>query len=386
MESVPRTFEFVIEIRRREADAAGQGGVGTLVETELLGRDTVPAAFLGTIEEEAIWQAYRAGRLGEDRDRAWVEIEPLFTTRWGRANAVDALELRVGDSTAGGETDKLPSCIRRVSLDAFEQPALDFVRRLRADATLGPEEGYRVEFFAIEPPRPSEPPTEPPRFRVTEHRTWPPTEPALLSEWKQSARLTNEEAGHPDDTVVFITDAAYEQALAACRRPGVAEGGAGLVGTVRNQLEPTPEKFIVIDGSFEMRHADQSQFHLAPTTETYVELERRLQQRRRRLDRPAELLVGIAHGHNFLPALDEQGGALCPSCPKRPTCTLHSAYYSADDVQFHQALFQHQIFAIGLVWGFTPREEDVLRIYGFRDGAVRERAIYRVERAPEEMS
>ena len=362
------SVDFHVEVRRPEG--------------EVLAREDIPRAYLQPIVEEALWRAWRNGSVGDDRSALWWDVQPRLG-RDGRANAVAELELHVGDghTTVDGAPAKTART-QRFSMDVFDEPAQEVVRRLLAARVLTAGDRYEVTILAHVPQEELRAPASAEAassFHVVHRESVPPLVEGRLEDWQARSTLLNPDAADEHDTPVFITESALEQAHRFCRRPGVREGGAALVGELKRQWQPKPEIFVVIDGCFEALHADRTRFSLTPTTDTYRHFEKQLALRRRRLGRPAELLLGIAHGHNFAPALDEQHNALCPSCPKQATCTLNSAYYSLDDSRFHKALFTKQVFAVGLVWGFTPREEDVLRVYGFRNGALRERAIHRVD-------
>jgi hypothetical protein len=80
--------------------------------------------------------------------------------------------------------------------------------------------------------------------------------------------------------------------------------------------------------------------------------------------------------------LAEDGGANCPTCPLRPTCQLVSSFYSAGDVQFHTGLFSKQPWVAGLVFGRTPREEEVIRLFVLDGARARERGYYLVRDNP----
>ena len=58
---------------------------------------------------------------------------------------------------------------------------------------------------------------------------------------------------------------------------------------------------------------------------------------------------------------------------------MDSAFASDADRRFHNAVFAKRPFGVGLIWGFDARGGDVLRAYGFREGALRERSLSVVE-------
>lgn len=203
-----------------------------------------------------------------------------------------------------------------------------------------------------------------------------------LAAWQRDALTVNAERGKARDPHVFALRGVLDQAEEYCRRPGRAEGAAMLVGRLLRQTSPEPEVFAVIEAAFEVQHAEQDVFRLEPTTASYVQLEQQIERRRRRLDRPEEVFIGIAHAHNFLPSVADDGTPHCPNCPKIATCPAHSAFYSADDVAYTRAFFGKQVFGIGVVFGLTPRKESVTRVFGFRDGSIQERSLAVVDAPP----
>lgn len=182
----------------------------------------------------------------------------------------------------------------------------------------------------------------------------------------------------PDNHPLFITARALALALEYCRKPVDKEGGALLLGHLYRQREPQPEIFGVIDDAIEAKYAEHQQFRLDLKTDGFAYLNTQLHLRRTRLGRPHEVPLGFAHAHNFLPSVREDGQAECVACPKRATCPLTSSFYSQADLEFHRALFARAPYAVGLVWGFTPRFEDDLRVFCLDGAQARQRGFYRL--------
>lgn len=181
-----------------------------------------------------------------------------------------------------------------------------------------------------------------------------------------------------EDYPLLITESALEIAHEYCRKPADKEGGALLLGHLYRQREPQPEIYGIIDDAIEAKYADQQLFHLDLKTEGFAYLNEQLRLRRTRLGRTHEVPLGFAHAHNFLPSTREDGQASCTTCPKRATCQLSSSFYSRADTEFHRAVFGRAPYAVGLVWGFTPRLEDDLRVFCLDGSQARERGFYRL--------
>ncbi len=359
-------YEFEVEIQSTETGAC-------------IARQPVPSQSLRSLAEDALWLAQRRGLVGDDRSGARCEVEPRFVgDDYAR---IDGVRLRVHDSSAGASNGSgaasEPCFIRDYPLDIFMDAMRGLIAHAVAEKRMDANAVHEKVVNARLPQTAS-------RDLGGEIRQEPLRPVAgRLEDWRDRSILISAEHHRERATPVFIHGETFDDAREFCRAGGEREGGAMLVGRVYRQVEPEPELFTVIEATFEARHAAQEVFSLTPTTETFVHFETQLEVRRRRLDRPEEIALGFSHGHNFLPALDPKTGApLCPACPKRSTCPLDSAFYSADDMQFHRALFEKRAFAIGLVFGLTPRKEDRVRVFGFVDGILRERSIWRVERPP----
>jgi hypothetical protein len=219
--------------------------------------------------------------------------------------------------------------------------------------------------------------------------TWQP-ESARLAEYLDASRplRTGAAAPQPGDEndrrphlSVFIHPDAWEQGRRfACRHENLESAA---VFTGRLMQDPSSfEAFVIIDTCIEAAHADEQQYSVMLTDETWAEVRRVLDCRRRRLGRPHEIIVGSVHGHPFLPAADEQGQRPCPSCDKRPTCTKTTAVASTDDVEWHRSVFAGQPWAILAVWGWNAREEEVSQVYGLAGGTLVPRTIRILNREP----
>jgi hypothetical protein len=82
------------------------------------------------------------------------------------------------------------------------------------------------------------------------------------------------------------------------------------------------------------------------------------------------MILGSAHGHNFAPALEEDGKQTCEACELRATCSRTTAVASALDIQWHRSVFAGQPYAVLGIWGWTARGEEVWQLYGLSDGAL----------------
>lgn len=346
-------LDYFVELRRPKS--------GTPVA-----RARVAEAYFQPVIDDGLWRARRRSVISDLNSASW-EVEPVFSTEGQRR--VKGLSLCVEENGARFS--------REYSLQIFREPALDLARRLLREEHLKEEDDVETVVLAYPPQSQPASGADSIEVKMEVSQAKLCLTPGRLSDWYDRSTQLNTEAHCADDTPVFIQRRALEQARFFCRVPGALEGGALLVGLLYQQTEPEPEIFAVIDAAFEARHARQEKFSLTLTTRTYQDFERQLALRRKRLNRPEEMLLATAHAHNFAPSLDKSTGEPnCPGCPLRPSCNLNSAFFSPEDIQFHRALFVKQPFAIGLVWGLDPRFDDVLKVYGSRDGAFQERSLW----------
>ncbi|NOX56208.1 MAG: hypothetical protein GXP27_17545 [Planctomycetes bacterium] len=109
--------------------------------------------------------------------------------------------------------------------------------------------------------------------------------------------------------------------------------------------------------------------------DTWGELRRQLRQRRKRMGRAEDMIVGSVHGHNFGPALDEAGRKTCAVCSQRSACNRTTAVASLADIKWHFSVFAGQPWAILLVWGWNARDQEQWRVYGLESGTLMPRPI-----------
>lgn len=184
------------------------------------------------------------------------------------------------------------------------------------------------------------------------------------------------------DLPLFITDRALDLSRDYSRKPGEKEGGGMMLGTLYQQTEPEAEIFAVIDDVLEARYAEQQTLSLDLTTQTWAYFQTQLDIRKKRMGRVNELPVAFAHGHNMVPQVKE-GSQPCGECHLRASCPFSSAFYSTRDTEFHRALFGRQPYAVGLVWGYTTKKEDDLKVFCLEGSQPRRRGYCQIAKVPE---
>lgn len=217
--------------------------------------------------------------------------------------------------------------------------------------------------------------------RPRQERVW--FEPAPLSKYiaestdlpgptsKQLALQEKESKQMP----LFVPEDVWQEGRELARLGGEDESAAVAVGEVRRDVD-SPELFVVIHAFLQAEFATEEKFSVTFSGETWDQVRTRLEQRRRRLNRPQEIIVGSVHGHNFQPEADESGRRTCDACRLLEVCSRSTAVASTDDFRWHRSVFAGQPWANNLlIWGWNAREEEEWRMYGLEDATLTPRPV-----------
>jgi hypothetical protein len=323
----------------------------------------VPSGYLQEARDQTIFLGQRRGAVGADSSDAVVVEEPVFA----EDKLIAGVTMSV-NGTAKGRAEKL------FTLDLFADYARTQALGLAKQGFLEKNAKYSYRVFAE-------------RANgngvvsgmagvVAKVRRKPlPLVPGKLADWLANAKVVGPMV--QGDFPLFLSERALELSRDYSRKPGEKEGGAMMLGTLYQQIEPEPEIFAVIDDVLEARYAEQQTLSLDLTTETWAYFQKQLDLRRTRLGRVNELPIAFGHGHNFVPEVKE-GAQPCGECHLRASCAFSSAFYSTRDTAFHRALFSRQPYAVGLVWGYTTKKEDDLKVFCLEGSQPRRRGYYRV--------
>jgi hypothetical protein len=173
---------------------------------------------------------------------------------------------------------------------------------------------------------------------------------------------------------IFIRPSAWEEGRHHAYRGGESESAALFSGQLY-QDERTQKVFACLDACLEAQHAIEDGLSVTFTGETWSQLRKTLEQRRRRLGRPNEIILASVHRHPWSPGADEDGKRTCDACPTRETCSRTTAVPSRDDYQWHRAVFAGQPWATLLIWGYNARDQEDFRLYELRDLLFEHRSI-----------
>lgn len=310
-------------------------------------RQGVPRGFLQPCAECLVFDGQRQGRVPLDADSGAVRIQPTFTTGPDRlAGAICGFQMSLA---AGGE-----QVVRNFPLMSFKPFADDLLAQLIAAKQLTGEERLRYRVCARQVER------QPATGVTAKVRRSPlPLLSARLDDL--AARSAGIGPAVPSDYPVFVDREVVRQSVQASWKESGVEGGAWLIGNLYQQTDP-PEIFARIHTVLEATGVCPDRDRLDLSTTTYVHLQTTLAQRRQRLGKVGELLLGFVHSHPFLPCeLDGKGD--CRHCDRRRDCDTTSAFLSPRDAKFHKALFGAAPFAVQIVLGLTPRAELDLRMF-----------------------
>jgi proteasome lid subunit RPN8/RPN11 len=169
------------------------------------------------------------------------------------------------------------------------------------------------------------------------------------------------------DVPVFISEPVLDELTRLARQAGDCETGGVLVGTLRRDSS-VPEIFVEIAAQIAATHTESSSTKLTFTAETWAAVRAAIALRKR-----SELMIGWWHYHPDFCRLKN-----CP-VERRRTCTLSSAFFSAEDVHLHRTCFP-RAYQVAVLISDSTAEGLTQAMYGWRQGMVAERGMYVVER------
>lgn len=153
------------------------------------------------------------------------------------------------------------------------------------------------------------------------------------------------------------------------------ETGAVLLGTLASCPE-SGEFYAVVTDALELADAEQKEFSLTYTGQTWARMRTILRARQAQRGGQTLRMLGQAHGHNFKPA----GGAPpCEVCPTVKVCSRTSVFASLDDRAWTRAVLANYPWALCHIFGLNARGEGVAELYGLRDNRLQPRGYHVIE-------
>ena len=343
-------------------------------ESKLLLRHAVTEADLRPARDETWWQAVRSGVLPEDLAAINVEVLPGENLS---ADWVNGLSIRLSDGKR--------VYIRKFPISILAAKALALKRKLIEKEVITKHDTC-FYFLSALPAEEEQALPEAPEFRVKVRPNPVPLETASLAEYRETSKPME---GNPKPDLdcgtdsaepmpVFITPDAWEQAHDLARRGGDKESGGILTGRLMRDADST-EVFMVVEACLEAEKAAEKEYTVSFSGETWSRIHGLLAQRRQRLGRPKEIIVGSVHGHNFMVGENTQGSSKCDTCEQRHLCCQTTAFASTTDLEWHKIHFTGQPWCVLLVWGWSARGAEQWRLYGLSGAVLAPRGLDRMK-------
>jgi hypothetical protein len=353
-------------------------------KTSILALEAVLQTDVTSARDETWWIGVRTGRLPPDLNSLSMKLLP---GRRQQRYLVDGYTLELGDATH--------SFSQRFSVQSLTETAQRALARLIQKKQFN--EDAKVHYFLIcqkvtQQAGPKESvahdPQQDVRVRaVTCHEPLPLEEASLDEYLELSEPMAEAQAAEPvgQDTVlhmpVFFQSDVWAKGHQFARRGNDLESAGIWTGRLIRDSK-TPEVFLVVDACIDAQHADEERYSVTFSGATWSRVRHVLQQRRHRLNRPNEIILGSVHGHNFTPGTQEDGDRLCDECPHLPTCRKTTAVLSTDDLAWHRSVFAAQPYAILALWGWTARQEEVWQCYSLAGATLISRPIRMLKAEP----
>lgn len=317
--------------------------------------------------DETWWAGVRQGELEPDLGRYQMQVLPGERTNGGLLNGY-AIELA---SPAG-------TFQRRFNIRSLSNVAQRAVLELLKDQSV--ELGDNYNYYLTTLPADTTQTIESDgnsRFRV-QHASLS-IETAKLADFTAHSEPYNGVSELPDETddppmPIFVNREAWRESREQAFRGGENESAALFSGRLFRDTESS-EVFLCLEACLEAAHAVEDKISVTFTGETWSRARQLLELRRRRLNRPNEIVVASVHRHPFLPAADANGRRKCDVCSVAKYCSRSTAVPSADDFEWHRSVFAGQPWGTLLIWGYNAREEEDFRCYGLRNASFAERSI-----------
>lgn len=328
-------------------------------KTRILAMEAVNENDLTAARDETWWRGVRTGRLPPALGDLTMKLIPGSRHRGG---LVDGYSLELGDAS-----HRYGHRFTVHSLSRTAQRALGRLihrKQLPEDA----EVSYHLVCQPVKPPRAGASDQPGPVHATLRHAPLLLGEASLDEYIESSQPVSAGQATEPGDhgelppMPVFFHPQVWAKGHSLARRGNDLESAGVWTGRLMRDTN-SPEVFLVVDACIDAKHAAEEKYSVTFTGETWRRVRQVLDQRRRRLNRPQEIILGSVHGHNFAPGTKEEGGRLCDECPQLATCRSTTAVLSAADLKWHQSVFSAQPYAIMALWGWSARNEEVWQCY-----------------------
>jgi hypothetical protein len=266
---------------------------------------------------------------------------------------------------------------REFSVHAAAWAAARAARKLKANGRLDADVSYAYELVAAAAPPAglqSAAPDAAAGMSIAER----PVPVDYLTVPLPPLMATARQVGEVDDGCfpILYTEDAFTKGERFARKGGRSqppvETGYVLIGPLCSCPE-TGEFFAVVRDAIEVLDADEGEFSLSYTGQSWKRIQAMLRVLRGQPSTRADRVLGQGHGHNFPVA----GGAPpCEICSQLATCTRTNATVSEADRVWTRAVFGAQPWQMCHIFGSNGRSEPVHKLFGLRDGQLLERGFH----------
>lgn len=331
---------------------------------ELAREPVVPDDLIDVISETWLEDILRKGRTSVTLEDFEVRVSPTWSDHHGACTGY-ALE---------GQDRVRSTSARRFSVSSLDWVAARAAERLIAQGALHPRDVYYYELLA-EQSTSDAGANAGNRHATMRTRPLTPIEVELAPLLRRATPIgpTIEHAGPFE---VFYTAAALADAE-RCARLGVqvhppVETGGVLVGFLCT-CPASGDFFAVVVEVLEAQEADQTEFSLAYSSQTWARIQVVMDTRQQHRKTRGMRILGQCHGHNFIPG---DGVPPCEVCDRVPVCSRSSVFVSRDDWNWNRAVFRRQPWQLCHIFGLNARREQVQGLFGLRDGRLLERGFH----------
>ncbi len=323
--------------------------------------------FRGARDETWLW-GLRKGRLSPDLDSHEMRVIP------GAEAGVGILDGYVIELTADGHSYRRAFTNRSMASVA-DRKILEIAANKESELSLDDQYSYYITSV----PADDDDPLDDMAMNVKSCREPLVFEQARLADYMAHSKTllgVSQPPPKPKETPmpIFVSQEVWQESKAQALRGGELESAALFSGRLFRDTDSS-EVFLRLEACLEAAHAVEEKLAVTFTGETWMHARNLLEIRRRRLNRPHEIIVGSVHRHPFLPTADANGNRMCADCSVAKYCSRTTAVPSTDDFEWNRSVFSGQPYSLLLIWGYNAREEEDFRVYGLENASLKERTI-----------
>jgi hypothetical protein len=346
--------QFVLEIVNNPA-ASSAGAQTATLPIQHVARVTLDYSHFQLARDETWWWGVRQGRLSPDLDSHEMRVIP------GKDTGDGMLEGYVIQLTDGGRSYRRAFTTRSMA-SAADRKILEILKAKESEISSADQYSYYITTV------PADADDQPPSMAMNVKSCREPLafQHAPLADYMARSKPLQGVSEPPPELhappmPIFVTAEVWQESKAQAFRGGEKESAALFSGQLFRDTD-SPEVFLRVDACLEAAHADEEKLAVTFTGETWAHARELLELRRRRLNRPNEIIVGSVHRHPFLPSADSSGNRKCQACHGAKYCSRSTAVPSTDDFEWHRSVFSGQPYGIFLIWGYNAREEEDFRL------------------------